>query len=114
MRAQSNRTINYDNSCPVYSETPWYSVFIDDVSWLFVCFVLTLVTVQQLFDLLFFFLAFFLGRERKVVEQAPREAVAYKGGVCVYFSLSLEVPAVIIIKFFQLVSKVRQSGRSEN
>ena len=28
-------------------------------------------------------MAVFLGRERKVVEQAPREAVAYKGGVCV-------------------------------
>ena len=55
----------------------------------------------------FFFLAAFLGRERKVVEQAPREAVAYKGGVCVYFSLTLKVPAVIIIKIAQLISKVR-------
>ena len=115
MHAQRNRTINKIIGVlfnKVYSETPLISIFFDEVSWVFVSFVLTLATVPQLFDLLFFFLAFFLGRERKVVEQTPREAVAYKGGVCVYFSLTLKVPAVIIIKFLQLISKVRQSGRS--
>ena len=70
-----------------------------------------MATVLQL-SYLFFFLGVFLGRERKVVEQAPREAVAYKGGVCVYFCLTLKAPKVIIIKFLPVNIKSEISGRS--
>ena len=57
MHAQRNRTINKMIGVlfnKVYSETPPISIFFDEVSRVFVCFVLTLATVLQLFDLLFF------------------------------------------------------------
>ena len=115
MHAQRNMTINkiigvlFNN---VYSETPLVKYLL---WWSFSGFRLFRFNFgygSPAVRFIIFFLAVFLGRERKVIEQAPREAVAYKGGVCVYFSLTLKVPAVIIIKFLQLISKVRQSGRS--